>query len=272
MAGSASARRSASRRSRLALAKARDTGLAALGIRNTGHLGRIGHWAERCAEAGFLSLHLVNTSGFGVLVAPWGSREARLSANPLAAGVPIPGGEPIILDISTASIAEGKIKVARNAGTKLPEGCVVDATGLPTRDPAAFYGPPRGAILPFGGHKGSGLSVIIELLAGALTGGGCTAPHSANAAVLRNNMFSLLIRPDLLGAGDAMGPEIEAFIAWLKSAAPAEPHSEILLPGEVERRTKAQRQKNGIPLDAATLDGIRMSASSLGIDTSRLKS
>ena len=69
-----------------------------------------------------------------------------------------------------------------------------------------------------------------------------------------------------------MGPEIEAFIAWVKSAAPAEPHSEILLPGEVERRTKAQRQKNGIPLDAATLDGIRMSASRLGIDTSRLKS
>jgi uncharacterized oxidoreductase len=247
------------------MAKARDTGLAALGIRNTGHLGRIGHWAEHCAEAGFLSLHLVNTSGFGVLVAPWGSREARLSANPLAAGVPVPGGEPIILDISTASIAEGKIKVARNAGTRLPEGCVVDAAGLPTRDPAAFYGPPRGAILPFGGHKGSGLSVIIELLAGALTGGGCTAPHGASAAVLRNNMFSLLIRPDLLGAGNGMGPEIEGFVAWLKSAAPAGPHAEVLLPGEMERRTRVQRLAHGVPLDPATLEEIQASARRFGV-------
>ena len=242
---------------RLALAKAREQGVALLGIRNTGHLGRIGHWAERCAEAGFVSLHCVNTSGFGVLVAPRGSSQARLSANPMAAGVPVAGGPPIILDISTASIAEGKIKVARNAGKLLPEGCVVDAAGQPTRDPNAFYGPPRGAILPVGGHKGSGLSVIIELLAGALTGGGCTAPGSENAKVLRNNMFSLVLRPDLLGAGNGLAPEIETFMAWIKAAPPIEVGGEILLPGELERRTRQQRLADGIPLDQATLDDIR---------------
>jgi uncharacterized oxidoreductase len=240
----------------LVLAKAAERGLAALAIRNTGHLGRIGHWAERCAEAGYLSLHFVNTSGFGVLVAPWGSSEARLSANPMAAGVPVPGGPPVILDISTASIAEGKIKVARNAGKQLPEGCVVDAGGRPTRDPAAFYGPPRGAILPFGGHKGYGLSVIIELLAGALAGGGCTAPGSESARALRNNMFSILIHPDLFGAGPQMAGEIGAFMAWLKSARPIGRGGDVLLPGEIERRTREARLAAGVPLDAATYDAI----------------
>lgn len=253
---------------RLAIAKAGTHGMAALGVRNTGHLGRIGHWAERCAEAGLLSLHLVNTSGFGVLVAPHGSREARLSANPIAAGAPVPGGAPIILDISTASIAEGKIKVAQNAGRELPEGCVVDAEGRPTRDPAAFYGPPRGAILPFGGHKGSGLSVIVELLAGALTGGGCTAPGSPGAAALRNNMCSILLAPDLLGAGDT-GGAISAFTAWIKAAAPAEPGGEVLLPGEFERRTRAERLAHGLPLDARTLEEIVGAAKDVGVDLDR---
>lgn len=250
---------------RLAATKAEAAGLAALAIRNTGHLGRIGHWAERCAAAGLASLHLVNTSGFGVLVAPFGSREARLSANPLAIGVPVPGGAPIIMDISTASIAEGKIKVARNAGKPLPEGCVVDHQGRPTTDPAAFYGPPRGAILPFGGHKGYALSVMIELLAGALTGGGCTAPGSDSAAALRNNMLSLLIRPDLLGAGDGLAAEIDRFLAWVRSAAPARDGDEVLLPGEVERRTRAERFAQGIPLDATTCAEIDAHACRLGL-------
>lgn len=249
----------------LVIAKAAGNGLGALAVRNTGHLGRIGHWAERCAEAGYISLHFVNTSGFGVLVAPFGSREARLSANPLAAGVPVPGGPPVILDISTASIAEGKIKVARNAGKELPEGCVVDAAGRPTRSPEVFYGPPRGAILPFGGHKGYALSVMVELLAGALTGGGCTAPGTPNAAALRNNMCSILIHPGLLGAGASIGGELERFIAWLKASAPAQPGDEILLPGELERRTRAEREAQGIPLDATTLAEIERHIRAYGL-------
>ena len=252
----------------LGIARARNHGLAAVGIRNTGHLGRIGHWAERCAEAGFLSLHFVNTSGFGVLVAPFGSKEARLSANPMAAGAPVPGGEPIILDISTASIAEGKIKVAKNAGKPLPEGCVVDAEGRPTRDPAAFYGPPRGAILPIGGHKGYGLSVIIELLAGALTGGGCTDPAAEHARELRNNMCSILIAPDLLGAGRSQPAELDRFIAWLKAAPPLRDGDEVLLPGEIERRTRIARRGAGLPLADATLAEIAAIGARLGIDAS----
>jgi uncharacterized oxidoreductase len=250
----------------LAIAKAGATGMAILGLRNTGHVGRVGHFAERAASAGFVSLHFVNTTGFGMLVAPIGGREARLSANPLAIGVPRGEAPPLILDISTASIAEGKIKVARNARKPLPAGCVTDAMGNPTTDPEAFYGPPRGAILPFGGHKGYALSVMIEALAGALSGAGCTGDAPARKAALVNNMTSILIRPDVLGAGETMATELHDFERWLKSATPTAPGAEILVPGELERRTRSEREAAGIPIDAQTLAELDDAASRMGLE------
>src|SRR5437867_2059410 len=123
----------------LAAAVAKRSGLCAMAIRNAGHLGRIGAWAEQVADAGLASVHFVNTSGFGLLVAPFGGTDRRLSANPIAAGAPMPGGPPLILDISTSAIAEGKIQVARNRDELLPEGCIMDGQGRPTRDSRAFY-------------------------------------------------------------------------------------------------------------------------------------
>ena len=258
----------------LAAAKARATGMAILGLRNTGHVGRVGHFAERAAAAGLVSLHFVNTTGFGMLVAPVGGREARLSANPLAIGVPRGDDPPLVLDISTASIAEGKIKVARNARKALPEGCVTDADGRPTTDPDAFYGPPRGAILPFGGHKGYALSVMTEALAGALSGAGCTGDTPERKAALVNNMTSILIRPDVLGASETMAAELHQFEVWLKSATPSAAGAEILVPGELERRTRTNREQKGIPIDATTLDELRDSADrhGLGLDFKALAS
>ena len=165
----------------IAVRKAGESGVCAVAIRNAGHLGRIGAWAEQVASADLASVHFVNTSGFGILVAPFGGSDRRLSANPIAAGAPGPDGAPLILDISTSSIAEGKIQVARNQGLALPENCVIDASGRSTRDPSEFYGPPAGAMLPMGGHKGYGLSIFCEILAGALTGGGTTHPDNATA-------------------------------------------------------------------------------------------
>ena len=237
----------------LAAAKAQATGIAIMGLRNTGHVGRVGHFAELAAESGLVSLYFVNTTGFGVLVAPVGGREARLSANPMAIGMPRGTEPPLVLDISTASIAEGKIKVARNAEKPLPEGCVTDAQGNLTTDPNAFYGPPRGAILPFGGHKGYALSVMIEALAGALSGAGCSGDTQERKAALVNNMTSILIRPDVLGAGETMAGELHALETWLRSATPSAPGAEILLPGELERRTRSDRKRHGIPIDATTL-------------------
>jgi hydroxycarboxylate dehydrogenase B len=244
----------------LAAAKALATGIAIMGLRNTGHVGRVGHFAERAAAAGLVSLHFVNTTGFGVLVAPVGGREARLSANPLAIGMPRGTDPPLVLDISTASIAEGKIKVARNAKQPLPEGCVTDADGNPTTDPRAFYGPPRGAILPMGGHKGYALSVMIEALAGALSGAGCSGDTPERKAALVNNMTSILIRPDVLGAGKTLAGELQALETWLRSATPSAPGAEILLPGERERRTRTDRERHGIPIDATTFAELRDAA------------
>src|SRR5450432_739085 len=165
----------------LAIAKARRSGLCAMAIRNAGHLGRIGAWAEQVAQAGLASIHFVNTSGFGILVAPFGGTDRRLSANPIAAGAPGPGGAALILDMSTSAIAEGKIQVAKNHGEQLPPGCTIDSMGRPNQDPAVFYGPPVGALLPVGGHKGYGLSIFCEIFAGALSGGQTTNPDNATA-------------------------------------------------------------------------------------------
>ena len=183
----------------LAAARARIHGTATIAIRNSGHLGRIGAWPEMLAEQGLASVHFVNTSGFGILVAPFGGSDRRLSANPIAAGVAVKGGRPIILDIATSSIAEGKIQVARNKGEKLPPATVLDGYGRPTTDPEAFYANPPGAILPFGGHKGSGLSFFCEVLAGSLTGGLASNPRSPTADRLVNNMLSLVFDPRRLG-------------------------------------------------------------------------
>ncbi len=226
------------------------TGLACVAVRNCGHLGRIGDWPEQAAAAGLVSLHFVNTSGFGLLVAPFGGIDRRLSANPIAAGVPRRHGPPIILDMSTCAIAEGKIKVAKNRGQHVPPGSIIDSQGLPTSDPERFYADPPGAILPVGGHKGFGLSVITEILAGALTGGGCSNP--AHHEFLSNGLWSMLIDPSAMGEIDAFHDEVEQFINFVKSSRKSPGVEEILLPGEIEQQTRLRRLAHGIDVEDAT--------------------
>ena len=203
----------------IAIAKARQAGLCAVAIRNAGHLGRIGAWAEQVAAAGFASLHFVNTSGFGILVAPFGGSDRRLSANPIAAGAPGPGGQPLVLDMSTSAIAEGKVQVAKNHGESLPPGCTIDSDGRPNIDPGRFYGPPPGALLPFGGHKGYGLSIFCEIFAGALSGGNTTHPDNATAGRLVNNMLSLVLPRGLLWGGGVRSGD-RAFCVMGQGVAP----------------------------------------------------
>lgn len=238
---------------RLAVARARSHGLCVLALRDCGHLGRIGAWAEMLAEAGLASFHFVNTSGFGILVAPFGGSDRRLSANPLAAGVPVEGQDPIILDIATSIVAEGKIQVARNKGEAVPEGCMLDGQGRPTTNPEAFYADPPGAILPFGGHKGSGLSIICEVLAGSLTGGGSSHPGNATAGRLVNNMLTLAFDPAAFGGPDRFRQDVERLAAWTRASRPVVPDGRVMLPGELERLTRAARQRDGIPLDLETI-------------------
>ncbi len=247
---------------KLGIDKAGRQGVAVVALRNSGHLGRIGDWAEMAAKAGKVSLHFVNTSGGGILVAPFGGTQRRLSANPVAAGVPKKSGPPIILDISTCKIAEGKIKVAYNKGVKVPDSCILDAEGQPTNDPKAFYASPPGAILPMGGHKGYGLSVIAEVLAGALTGGACS--HFGVDRVA-NNMLSIILDPAIFQPADGFGAEIDSFVTHVKSSRTVTPDGEILMPGEPEARTRTRNLREGIEIDETTWGQIAATGQSLGV-------
>lgn len=249
----------------LGIARAKEAGLALVGIRDCGHVGRVGAWAEAAAGAGMVSVHFVNTSGFGILVAPHGGSDRRLSANPIAAGIPIPGRPPAILDIATSTIAEGKIHVARNKGQQLPDGAVLDGAGAPTRDPERFYGDPPGAILPFGGHKGSGLSFLCEVLAGSLTGGLSSHPGNPTAGRLVNNMLSLILNPACLTTAGAYGEDVNRLVQWVTGSPPVETGGTVLLPGDPERRAKDERLERGIPIDASTLEQVVGAARSVGV-------
>ncbi len=249
----------------LAAARAGTHGMATVAIRNSGHLGRIGAWPEQLAEHGLASIHFVNTSGFGILVAPHGGSDRRLSANPIAAGVPVAGGRPIILDIATSVIAEGKIQVARNKGDKLPPGLILDGRGKPTSDPEAFYANPPGAILPFGGHKGSGLSFFCEILAGSLSGGHASNPGSPTAGRLVNNMLSLVFNPGAFGSADAFAEDVMRLAEWTKATPPITDGGKVYLPGEIEEETRREREARGLPIDAETWRRIVSTATSLGV-------
>jgi uncharacterized oxidoreductase len=252
----------------IAAERVRQHGLCLLGIRNSGHLGRIGAWAEALANTGIVSVHFVNTSGYGILVAPHGGAERRLSANPIAAGAPGPSG-PLVLDIATSATAEGKIQVARNKGEALPPGLVIDGAGNDITDPAAFYRNPPGAILPFGGHKGSGLSVFCEILAGSLTGGQASHPENSTAWRLVNNMLTLAVDPARLGTTEAFAADIARLVEWVGSARPKQEGKRPLLPGEIERETRTVRGRDGIPIDRETCRQLADAASLLGVEVPR---
>src|SRR5258707_3609816 len=124
---------------RIGIEKCRKNGLSAVTLRNAGHVGRVGDWAEMAAEAGLVSVHFVNAAG-SVLVAPFGGVERRFSTAPYCVGIPRLGQDPLILDFATSIVAEGKVLVASQGGKKVPEGALIGADGKPSNDPHLLYG------------------------------------------------------------------------------------------------------------------------------------
>ena len=257
----------------LAVEKAREYCIAVVGLRNSGHLGRVGDWAELPAAQGLISIHFVNTSGLGMLVAPFGGTERRMSTNPICIGVPLPDGPPLVLDCATSIVAEGKVLVALNGGRPLPEGALIERDGRLSTDPAAIYGPLEGtqphdqrtgsgAVRAMGEHKGSGISVMCELLAGALTGGGC---GRAGHKTLENNMLSIVLDPARFGTEALMWPELGRYVDFVKSARAAPGHDRVRLPGEPEAEMRAQRGADGIPLPRRVRSSLALTANSLGL-------
>ncbi|HIF33919.1 MAG TPA: malate/lactate/ureidoglycolate dehydrogenase [Planctomycetes bacterium] len=253
----------------LGVSKCREHGIAVTSVRNSGHLGRIGHWAELAAEQGCVSLHFVNTSGLGMFVVPAGGTDRRLSVNPVTMGVPVKDRHPVVLDMAAAAAAEGKLKVARNKGVPVPDGWILDANGNPTNDPNDFYGPPFGAILPIAGYKGYGLAFMVELLAGALTGGGCS---SEGKTQLEQGMLSVYLDPEKLNSTDTFQNEVIRYIDFVKSSRPTDEANPVLVPGDIEVQKMHYRQEHGIEIDEMTWNQIVQTARENDVDAALIDS
>jgi hydroxycarboxylate dehydrogenase B len=262
---------------KIGIEKCKASGLAAVALRNAGHIGRVGDWAEMAAAEGLVSVHFVNAAG-SVLVAPYGGVERRLSTAPYCVGIPRQGERPIVLDFATSIVAEGKVLVASRGGKKLPKGALIDLDGTLSEDPTVLYGPhqaegPRdhsqgkGAIRAFGEHKGSGLALICELLGGALTGTGATGPNRRFA----NGMFAFYVDPKVVDPVNFFDGEIARYVTYFKDTKPAVGVDSVLIPGEPEAKMRAERTKNGVPLPDETWAAIVNTARDVGVSEASIQ-
>jgi hydroxycarboxylate dehydrogenase B len=262
---------------RLGIEKCKKAGVTALALRNSGHLGRVGDWAEMAAAEGLVSVHFVTAAG-SLLVAPYGGVEKRLSTAPYCVGIPREGQDPIVLDFATSIVAEGKVLVASRGGKKLPKGALIDADGTLSEDPAVLYGPyepdgPRdhtkgtGAIRAFGEHKGSGLAFICELLGGALTGTGATSANRRFA----NGMLAFYIDPKVVDPAHFFDGEVTRYTDFIRATKPVAGVEKVLVPGDTERMTRTERTRNGVPLPDDTWAAIVNTAREVGVSEASIQ-
>jgi len=253
----------------LGIERAKQHGSCIVALANSHHLCRIGAWAEMAVAEGLVSVHFVNVISRPI-VAPWGGRDARFGTNPFAVGIPVPGREPIVLDMATSVIAQGKTRVAHNKGEALAPGQLLDDQGLPTTDPRYGVVEPLGALRTFGEHKGFGLALVCELLGGALAGGLAAHERGSGQQRVLNGMLTILIDPARLAHSGVFGAEMNAFLDWVKASPPQPGVDQVRVAGEPERETRAERLANGIPVDANTWQELLAAAALLGRDPAEL--
>jgi uncharacterized oxidoreductase len=247
------------------LPKAKALGLSAGAMRNCGHIGRLGEYAERAAGEGLVLIGTVNNAGAGQRVAPPGGLQPRLGTNPLCVAVPTLG-EPVVLDFGTSVVAEGKVRVHHISKTPVPEGWLLDAEGRPTTDPSVLYESPPGSILPMGGaqaYKGFGLALVLDMLAGGLTGG--RASFAGAPPARGNNVLFLALDPRKFAGTDALIHEATELVGYVRGTPRAVGVDAITLPGDPERNTFARRTAQGIPLEEAHWAKITELAHRLGV-------
>ena len=253
----------------IAMEKARKLGIGAVALRNSNHVGRLGEYTLEVARQGLLAIATLNNHGRGNLVAPFGGSDGRLATNPMSIASPGPE-QPLLMDITTSVTAEGKIRVKRNAGEKLPEGWIIDNQGRPSTDPNDLYTDPRGAILPMGGpvaHKGYALGMMVDVLSGALSGAGCSQSATAR---LGNAMFLCVIDLEKFVPREEFDEHVRILIDHVTASPPAPGFERILLPGEPEMLAEEQRSRDGIPIDEVTWGQFVDLAKSLGVDATKL--
>ena len=241
---------------------AREQRTACVITRRCNHVGRLGAWVQLAAEDGMIAVATCNSPIHGHDVLPWGGRDGRLGTNPIAYAVPT-GALPIVADFSTSVAPEGKVRFYRNEGKAVPDGWILDALGKATNDPNAFYGPPRGGILPLGGgagHKGFALGMLVEILGSALAGIG-----SQDREAFGNGVCFIVLDPSAFCPLAQFRQLMDETVAYIKSSKPAPGFEEVMVPGELEFRTLRQRRKGGIPVDSATLEAMQKHGERLGV-------
>jgi hydroxycarboxylate dehydrogenase B len=258
----------------LGVERASATGSCIVALRNAGHIGRVGAYAETALAAGLISIHFVNVAG-SPLVAPFGAVERRFSTAPFAVGLPLPE-RPVVLDFATSLVAEGKVQVASYGGRPLPPDALIGPEARTSGDPRVLYGDfaptdlrrpgaGPGAIRAFGEHKGSGLALMCELLAGAFTAGGCAGPVDGPRKGITNGMLSIYLSPAHFGTQAEFERIAGEYLDWVLAARPIDADRPVLAPGEPEARTREERLATGVPLPVGTWQALRRTAADLGL-------
>lgn len=247
---------------RNAVARAKQHTFGAVAVHQSGHIGRLGAYPPLAVDEDCIGVILLN--GGAPFMAPYGGVSRRLPPNPIAIGVPVADGAPMILDITTSVAAGGKVDVANARGYQLPEGWLVDGDGNTVTDPGRFRDPDV-AMLPLGGpfgYKGYGLAMMIDAIAGGLSWAGCSAPQPTRGA---SGYLALAIKIDSFIDVDEFKAETAALVDWVKSSKTMPGHEKIYVPGEIENENRQRRQRDGLMIEQATWDALCSSAESLSV-------
>ena len=255
---------------RMTIDKAREHGVAATTVYHQGHVGRVTDYPVMAAEAGMIGVMTADSGRSAKQVVPFGGREARLGTNPICMAMPSNLEGPLFIDIATSAVAGGKISLALARGERIPEGWIVDKEGKPTTDPAALQ--QGGSSLPLGGeqgHKGYGLSVMVEIFSGILTGLGFGVEPSGRH---NDGVFMAAFDVEAFRPLEEFKQEVTDFAMYLKETPPAPGFSQVYYPGELEHLTTQRKMKEGIEVEDATWERLRelatryRAASDLGLE------
>jgi len=239
---------------RAATESAREVGIGAAFARGSNHFGPVLPYAFLAAQEGFASFIASNAT---TTIAPWGGKDTRVGNNPMGIGMPNPGGDPIILDMALSVAARAKIRKLAEQGAAMPEGWATDAEGKPTTDPARAL---KGFLLPVGGHKGYGLAVMIDLLAGLLSGAAYLTHVQAwdkNPGVAQNlgHVF-ILIDTSRLQAREWLQERMADFGEILRGTPPADPAAPVMAPGDREMAVYARSRREGVAVASTDLQAV----------------
>jgi uncharacterized oxidoreductase len=249
----------------IAIEKVKSNGVSMVGIVRCNHIGRLGEYATMASDAGVVLMVVAGGfGGRGVSAVPFGGAKPLFGTNPIAIGIPAGAQPDVLVDFATTAVAAGKIEVARAKKVPLPPGSIVDREGRPTTDPEDYYR--GGALLPFGGHKGYALSVVVEFLGRVLTGADAFAEGVRGGPVYgHSGTLMLAIDPSVFVSPEQYAAAADETLARLTAVPPAPGSSGVMIPGEPESRSRAERSVNGIPLAEETWEKILSTARALGV-------